>query len=392
MKFSALQPYIKSARVFNVDWDCTRYILDRRTRDDLEEMINGLSAAGMTVAQRHTVGENRFATLRGDDGDIVISYFNYNHKIYVITDEMTGRARPTLSPSEDYERLTTPKLMMHALDYTCVPGRESGMGFVMTLSDGSFLIYDGGYHEDGLPLLEYLEANNVRNEKPRVAAWILTHAHGDHFQAAVEIGNKYADRLTVEEFLINPRISRYEYEGYGDIMLNETFPNEILPKYKGAKLIKPHTGQLIHYRDAAVEILHTQEEILPNRFRWMNEISVMSRVYLGGQKILFPADGELGVDVTFPLMYGDALESDFIQSPHHGFSGGSFEFYDLVNAKVALFTCNSEQFAKYSQPKWLGGVIAHMVEVADETYCSGDGEKVFELPYTPTPKSRGKAQ
>lgn len=385
MKFANLLPYVKDARALPADWDCTRYILDRKTEEDFETLVNTLTEQGMTVAQRHTIGNNRYATLRCADGDVVISFFQYNHTICVVTDEMTdGRKAPTLTKAP-YETLTTPKMAFISLDYSNPEKDGNGMSYVLTLSDGSYIVYDGGYAEDAPILLDYLESNNVRNEKPRIAAWILTHSHGDHYFAVKEIAAHHADRVTVEEFVLNPRLSRYEHEQY-EGYLGEVFPKEALPQFKGAVIVKPHTGQLLYYRDAALEILSTQEEILPNQFRWMNEISLITRVYLGGQRMLFPADGEIGTDVSLPVMYGDALESEFIQQPHHGFSGGSYTLYDLVRPKVCMFTCNQFKFDKYSPVSYGGGKNAYLIEISDEVYHAEMGTKVFELPYTTTKK------
>jgi beta-lactamase superfamily II metal-dependent hydrolase len=259
------------------------------------------------------------------------------------------------------------------------------MSFVLTLSDGSFIVYDGGFDDDAPILLDYLEKNNVRREKPRIAAWVLTHSHGDHYFAVKQIAANHADRVTVEEFVLNPRLSRYEHEQY-EPYLGEVFPTDALPRFEGAVIVKPHTGQKLYYRDAEIEILHTQEEVLPNYFRWLNETSLVSRVYLGGQRIFFPADEEIGIDTVLPAMYGDALESEFLQEPHHAFSGGTYTLFDLVRPKVALFTCGSDSFVKYSKPGYNGGINDHLLSIVDESYYSGMGTKVFELPYLTTPK------
>ena len=53
---------------------------------------------------------------------------------------------------------------------------------------------------------------------------------------------------------------------------------------------------------------------------------------------------------------------------------------------VAMFTCNQFKFDKYLQPGYGGGKNAYLAEIAAETYHSGMGTKVFELPYTPAKK------
>ena len=329
MKFDFLKPTVEGVRALNVDWGCTRYLLEYKTRVDFEALISELQGKGMTVAQRHAIGDNLFATVRTEDGDVAIMYADWIHTISIITDELSNQRRaPALAPSA-YETLTEPKLAMLGLDYSD-PEKEgtSGMCFIFTLSDGSFIVYDGGYAEDAAALLEYLEGNNVRNEKPRVAAWVLTHSHPDHYAAVAEMAEKYADRVTVEEFVLNPRLSKYEFEEY-EGFLGETFPCDVLPKFEGAVMVKPHTGQKLYYRDAELEILHTQEDLLPSHFRTLNDLSLVSRVLLGGQSFFFPVDGETSLDTTLPGLYGYALESDFFQVPNHAKSGsGSYPLYD----------------------------------------------------------------
>ena len=254
------------------------------------------------------------------------------------------------------------------------------MSFAYTLSDGSFILYDGGYSEDGEHLLRFLEENNIRDEKPRVAAWVLTHPHGDHYFAMKAIAETCADRITVEQFVVNARAKAYEYEQY-EGYLGELFATHALPKFKGAVLVKPHTGQKLYYRDACIEILSTQEEILPSHFRWLNETCIVSRVLLGGQRVMMPADAELGIDAVLPAMYGDALESDFLQQTHHGFSGGSYAFYDLTRPKVVFWTCLETTLEKYCQPHYNNGYNYYLRQIAKEHYHYGSGNVTLELPY-----------
>ena len=209
MSFEVIQPYVEGARVLDVDWGCTRYILDRQTKDDFDALVFALASKNMILAQRHTIGNNEFATLRSTEGEVAISYFDYNRTVCLVTDDFSeGRVAPPLAPSP-YEKLTTPKLAFIGLDYTDPEREGTGMSFVMTLADGSYIVYDGGFRIDAPILLDYLEKNNVRSEKPRIAAWVLTHSHGDHYLAMCEFADHYADRVTVEHFLLTPRLSRY---------------------------------------------------------------------------------------------------------------------------------------------------------------------------------------
>lgn len=379
MKFDFLTKYTFNAYASETGVGCMRYVTEGKTKADFAAAVADCAESGAALMQKREVGENLFATLRFSDGDIVVSYFNYNHTLCFVTDTMEGRAVPPLALSE-YEKLTAPKLCFLDLRSPEASQEGNGLGMVYTLSDGSFIVYDGGFYGDAIGLIEYLEAHNVRDEKPRIAAWVLTHSHGDHYFAMKKIAAELADRVTVEDFVVNVRNKVYDFEQY-EPYLNEHFEREALPRFEGARVVKPHTGQLLHYRDAVIEILSTQEDILPGHFRWLNETSIISRVFLGGQSIFMPADAELGVDVMIPAIYGDALKSDFLQETHHGFSGGSYTMYDLVRPKVAFWTCTAEKFEKYCQPQYNNGYNYYLKNMVLENYHYGDGDVTLELPY-----------
>ncbi|MBQ8410080.1 MAG: MBL fold metallo-hydrolase [Clostridia bacterium] len=379
MNLDFLNQYLSQAYAIETDKGCMRYICEGRSKADFEAVVADGAKNGAIPMQKRGVGENLFATLRFPDGDAVVSYFNYNHTLCIVTDTMEGRVAPPLEAAA-CEKLTVPKLGFLDLHSPEASKEGNGLGMVYTLSDGSFIIYDGGYYDDADGLLEYLDEHNVRDEKPRIAAWVLTHSHGDHYFAMKRVAAKYADRVTVENFVVSVRNKVYEYEQY-EPYLNELFATEALPKFEGAKLVKPHTGQMLCYRDACIEILSTQEEILPSHFRWLNETSIISRIFLGGQSVFMPADAELGVDVMIPTIYGDALKSDFLQQTHHGFSGGSYTMYDLVRPKVAFWTCQPEKFEKYCHPHYNNGYNYYLKNMVKANYHYGNGNVTFELPY-----------
>ena len=380
MKFDSLNSIVTNADVYDVDWGCMRYVCGNKTVADFEKILSYLASAGAETVQTHKIGDNLFATMCCEDGYVSLSYMNYNHTVCIVTDPMDGRKAPDLKPRA-YEKLTSPKLTFVDLVSPIAQKEGNGLCIIYTLSDGSYIVYDGGFREDGENLVRILEENNVRQEKPRIAAWVLTHSHGDHYYAMLEIANKYADRITVEDFVVNARAKAYEYEQY-EGYLGESFISDSLPKFEGAKLVKPHTGQKLYYRDAVIEILSTQEEILPSHFRWLNETCIVSRVFLGGQSVMMPADAELNIDAILPTMYGDSLKSDILQETHHGFSGGSYLFYDLCQPKLAFWTCTPEAFEKYCRPHYNNGYNYYLKNMAKEHHCYGSGNVTLELPYS----------
>ena len=92
-----------------------------------------------------------------------------------------------------------------------------------------------------------------------------------------------------------------------------------------------------------------------------------------------PADAELGIDVLIPAMYGDALKSDYLQETHHGFSGGSYVFYELTRPRVAFWTCTAPTFEKYCRPNYNNGYNYFLKGMVEANYHYGDGDVVIEL-------------
>ena len=377
--FDIIKPYIKDALALDVDWGCMRYVTENKTSDDFVNLKDHILDSGAILEQESRIGDNLFATLATKAGHIALSYMNYNHTICVVTDPLEGRIAPPLA-AEPCEKLTAPKLTFIDLVSPIAQKEGNGLCIVYSLCDGSYIVYDGGFKEDGENLVRFLESNNQRAEKPRIAAWVLTHSHGDHYYAMTEIAAKYADRITVEDFIVNARAKAYEHEQY-EAYLGEYFASGDMLKFKGARLVRPHTGQRLYYRDAVIEILSTQEEILPGHFRWLNETCIVSRVYLGGQTVMMPADAELNIDALLPTTYGDALKSDILQQTHHGFSGGSYLFYDLCRPKLAFWTCTPSAFEKYCQPHYNNGYNYYLRQITKEHYCYGSGNVTIELPY-----------
>ena len=59
---------------------------------------------------------------------------------------------------------------------------DCGMAYIIRLGDGSFVIIDGniGEYDEPERIMELLDGQNLTDGKPRIAAWFITHFHGDH--------------------------------------------------------------------------------------------------------------------------------------------------------------------------------------------------------------------
>ena len=214
----------------------------------------------------------------------------------------------------------------------------NGMGYVLRLADGSFIIYDGGYEIRLEELWDTLITLNDGEEGIVIRAWLLTHAHGDHYPCFVAFSNKYASKVTLERVIISPT----SVDDNSNAFNNGTIDNA-LAKFDGAKLLYAHTGMVLNFCDVKMEMLCTAAEIyydgVSNDF---NNTSIVSRVYKdGGKSVMFLADAGDDVSTRLIPMYGDYLKSDICQASHHGVEDFTIEAYRLIRSADWLYPCST---------------------------------------------------
>lgn len=379
MKLSDLKNCFGDVEWQDVGWDCSLAVLRGQSVAAFDARADELALCGLVLGEQNVYEWCRHVTLRAEDGTVSLSYYAYDRSVWVLLDPLTGRALPPMERGE-YERVTGAELCIFALDYskpTVNPG--NGMCYVLTLADGSYIVYDGGCIPDADELYRYLgEHNRRRDGRIVIAAWILTHADGDHFFGFRAFAETYAKAVTVERILVNPRRER-EGEPY-EKFFYERLPTEFLPLFAGAELVMPHTGQRLFLRDAEIEIMMTQECHYHRRIG-INESSLVTRVTLGGQTILFPGDAQGICDQVLPVMYGPDLHSDFYQVAHHGCSGGTKVLYDLISPRFAMWTTKREKFEERRERSYRLAPNWYLLQMLDEAFIHDEGHKLLSLPY-----------
>lgn len=210
----------------------------------------------------------------------------------------------------------------------------NGMGYVIRLADGSFIIYDGGYATRVDELWDTLTSLNGGNRKIVIRAWLITHSHGDHTGCFDAFSLKYASKVTLERLLVSP-INK-DIDWYR-VRLN---------RFRRTSLICVHTGMVFTFCDVKMEILCSADEIyFDGASDDFNNTSIVSRIYKdGGKKVMIL--GDAGDDVSNRLipMYGDYLKSDICQAAHHGVEDFTIEAYRLIRASIWLYPCNNKLY------------------------------------------------
>ena len=234
---------------------------------------------------------------------------------------------------------------------------NAGMGYVIRLEDGSFIIIDGGYntetHADNLYAV--LEAQNV-NDEITIAAWIFTHADNDHVGAFQAFTSKYATTVTVERFIYNfPDENSAKFalpvEGVSTGSPSLAATKNAINKYKDAIVTVAHTGQVFNIRNATVNILFTYEMMQPHNLSYYNSCSIVFNVELEDSTILFLGDAGGNSTTGTPLadmleIYtsADTVDADIVQVAHHGIdvADATVNFYQKLSPDYLLVPCASE--------------------------------------------------
>lgn len=221
----------------------------------------------------------------------------------------------------------------------CKCGFDNGMSMLFLLSDGTFLVYDGGQgHGDAHHLFGTMKrlSKQYALEKIRVSAWVITHYHRDHRGFLEPFLDAYRERVEIREFW-------YHSIGRGDV---EKTVKQYCPDTPIRHL---SMGERVRLSDVEIEVLCTPEALLVYAPNAMNEddnnASLVTRLSVDGKSILISADaGRLAWEFMVQT-HGKNLKSDIFQVPHHGVPhGGSIEAYRLVDADVLLFNCGEKMF------------------------------------------------
>ena len=151
---------------------------------------------------------------------------------------------------------------------------DYGMCYVVRLSDGRFIIFDGGrdFEPDRERLYSFLK-KSTPHEKPVIAAWIMSHPHSDHFHVFLGFVDSYGDDVVIEKFIYNfPEHDDLEHypklESKNANLDYDSSSVACIPKMlervekTGAPVYTAHTGQTYRIGDAVCEILSSMDDTI----------------------------------------------------------------------------------------------------------------------------------
>lgn len=350
--------------------------------DEFEAFLRKTAALGYVCRECRMLGNNPFYAFEKENTALFLLHYPQAEHMSLTAE---GNS-PYFAVKDGGGAGEVPSLLTHIepVDY--------GMSYLIRLSDGRFLVLDGGWEfdPDADALMAQLQAQCL-GEKPVIAAWIFTHPHIDHYRCFLAFRDKYPERVEIQNFFYNfPELTE-ELVGRVPRLLEEEETESLqkLERYvaqTGAPVIRPHTGQAYEIANARVEVLASTDDACYEPCN-VNSISLVLRVEIEGQTLLFCADSEMD-HVHLARRYGDYLKCDILQVTHHGFNGGCLEAYKLADPTVCLVPVSEKLFyGSMGVHREENRALVYDLNV-EEIITGSTGDHVLPLPYAPKANGR----
>ena len=373
--------------------ECYLLYADDTDEAEFQAYFEVLENAGYTRFSARQMGDNLYATYVSDTKVINAAYTASKKDARIAIEDAYDL---TLFTEQGYEKICEPSVTLVGLesyggDEGAGVGNQLGLCMIFRMADGRFVIVDGGnYNNATIPLIQNnLKKLAVDPENIVVAAWIITHAHGDHAGAFCKYSQtSYKNTITVQNF-VHHLCTAKQYENCDDPgRADQT--RELMRTYKNANIIKAHTGQVMKIGGTEIEMLFTSADMEPYVLDYHNTSSLVFRVTAENNSVMVLGDASPDTSSHLVKVYKQYLKSDMVQIAHHGFQGGTVSLYKAIDARVALWptgvACIDGSYKNLLEKDY----NAKAVELADEVYIAGMVGHTLVMPYTPAENDEAK--
>ena len=358
------------------------YAVDKSAAEDAAQLyIDDCLAAGFKLIGTVTIEDNTFYTLTDEE------YVMYIMDTPALDRMIITVERKDTQCGSDLTGTHTSSDSSVTLSQIGQDGGELyGMGYVVRLRDGRFLVFDGGYKDNSASerIYEEMASQTPEGEDIVIAAWILSHSHNDHCGAYVSFTEKHHTDVTLEKVFYNfgyeeqytSTSQNYAYYDYVKSMTNTKL-------YPGMQRVNPHPGQSWDFGGLTITFISSGEVMTGDPMASANSMSLVWIMETDGQKFIFTADSNSeNTPYVMKLYPGDTLVCDVLQVAHHGYNSGAMgpEYYEKIDPDFVLWPSGTGNYEKKAVQnldtnRWI-------LDNVDESriYVARDEVQRFDLP------------
>ncbi len=333
-----------------------------------------LKSNGYTEVQTNRAGEN----LTG-------SYANQAAGLRVFV-TFTAYNQITSVAVEKYAEYSLVNGTRGELPVQIIAGSCNDRIYFIRLSDGRIIVIDGD-NVNGTQTEAFMRDLTFINgsaENIRIAAWIISHPHGDHYKMIESVGKTYGASLQVEQVLYNVPAATMNRLSPENAAASESLLRSFADRFASKpQIIFPHTGQIFNYAGTLFEILYTHEDIYPAMFANANQTSMIIRMTEGSESVIWTHDMEDNASVYMIRKYRELLKCDAVMVGHHGWNGGGIlEFYQRCAPTVLIWNNTKENWEYAVKHDGVGTKPIYELEsVTRHLWCmSTDGQEILTFP------------
>ena len=377
-KLETVPNYPSSTTKMDCGDDTTMLVAKNTNLSNYEKYCKTLKSNGYTeYSTRDNINGNYYRIYTKGTMALNVYFTKSTSTVRIISGPLDDIPTKEVDRTPEKNKKVTLTMLSQGEDSDC------GLGLIMHLPNGKFIIFDGGFSKWD-QLYKKLVEIAPKGDKIVVAAWFVSHPHYDHQDAVTYFVQKHATTVDVENIFYNYATSDYykntseESNSSGlegvtsglDAVLDANFT-------RTTKIIKPHTGQVYNFGSVSAEILYTVEDVMPSKLDYVNSSSLVVRFKIKDQTILALADATHTVSTILQNTYGSHLKSDIVQLAHHGTYPGHASLYTKINAPVLLWPSNTAN----AKAQYSNSAVKEALAKAKDVYLSRDVDVTLTLPY-----------
>ena len=359
---------------YSLEYDCGdgsfMLLYDDKKSADFEELKHNIESSGFFLYDFSIIESCQYFAYIKENITVTVSFCSNQIRLICDPCKIEYQTKPI-----KVGKFTT-SLWQYEVDHSLI---DCGMCYIIRCDDGSFCVIDSAHQysvNDDQRIVTFLKKVSCE-DKPRVSAWLFTHAHEDHIGKFVDIARYHMNEIDIDCLYYNfPSLAIEDSKKWETPLKKgiEIFRDVV----KNFKKVKLHSGMNICVKNLKFQVLCTHEDVFPACFSDFNNTSTVLMLEAEGTKISFPGDATAKTDKVLIERYVDTLKADIVQISHHGHSGTSPEFYRRTKAKCALFPVTQIKFDEEFSNQESNRIA---VKIAKEYYIASNGTVQIDLPY-----------